>query len=620
MGSTDSLVRFAETSIKLYGSLHFPSSPAPVRLKEHYVDLKFTDSMGRSFQIADLQNLGPRLVLVGDPGSGKTTALKFLTVYQSEQFIARRSSTLPVYLALRELRSDDKRPLIEVIGLTDELPSSIKLLLLLDGLDEIPGHRRAAVVQAAHDVGARYPSCQIILASRPAGLSPPPPDEFRFVHIESLDTLQTRAFISSLAANPSQIEAFESSIASAKYLEGLAHSPLLIRLLWEVYRTHAYLPTVRADLYQTISDFLLSSWDVLRGISRQRSRLDLRSIHDLLETLALNAFSDSKYFLSTVEFRQAISQHLEVSGLPADQLDPVTEQLLSSGIVVERSVDSVAFMHLTFMEFYAAKRLVESFPMRLKQLVIESAPSAREVILFAAGMILDVAPLVEAAVDRRELILAANCLREGRTENRALESYVIDQLRRELGSDLVGKLAGTPSDSESPQPESIHETLSRQYSMLQEPGLKRHEKGKLFEEFMERFFRQSFDVVDLNTNTENGEIDITLENVGTDPFWYELGGDILVECKNWESSRPLKETATFANKVRMSRGRLGFFVSVNGFTEDAIRTLKNQVADRDAPLIVPISGDEIKRMLENKEKFDLFFKDAIRKMKHLHKW
>lgn len=40
----------------------------------------------------------------------------------------------------------------------------------------------------------------------------------------------------------------------------------------------------------------------------------------------------------------------------------------------------------------------------------------------------------------------------------------------------------------------------------------------------------------------------------------------------------------------MSRGKLGFFVSVSGFTEDALRTLKNQVADRDVPLIIPING------------------------------
>ena len=171
-----------------------------------------------------------------------------------------------------------------------------------------------------------------------------------------------------------------------------------------------------------------------------------------------------------------------------------------------------------------------------------------------------------------------------------------------------------------PQLESIHSILKRQFEEVRNPKLSSHEKGKRFEEFAERFFRQTFNVVDINRNTENGEVDLILENTGRDPFWVECGGDIFVECKNWDTSRPLKETATFSNKVRMSRGRLGLFVSVSGFTEDALRTLKNQVADRDAPLIVPISGESIERMLDHREKFDLFFKEEIRKIKHLHKW
>lgn len=197
---------------------------------------------------------------------------------------------------------------------------------------------------------------------------------------------------------------------------------------------------------------------------------------------------------------------------------------------------------------------------------------------------------------------------------------MLDQLQRELGTDLIKKLAGGIIDEKRPQQETIHSVLRRQLSAIRSDTLPSHEKGKRFEEFAERFFRQSFNVIDVNRNTENGEIDLILENTGTDPFWTEWGGDIFVECKNWNKSRPLKETAVFTNKVRMSRGKLGFFVSVSGFTEDALRTLKNQVADRDAPLIVPITGELIENMLDHREKFDLFFRESIRKIKHLHKW
>ena len=219
-----------------------------------------------------------------------------------------------------------------------------------------------------------------------------------------------------------------------------------------------------------------------------------------------------------------------------------------------------------------------------------------------------------------KLTIAANCLREGRTENRVLEAYVLDQFQRELGSELIKKLAGGVIEEKRPQPESIHSLLRRQLAEVRDPDLPSHEKGKRFEEYAERFFRQTFNVVDVNRNTENGEIDLILENTGTDPFWTEWGGDIFVECKNWDTSRPLKETAVFSNKVRMSRGKLGFFVSVSGFTEDALRTLKNQVADRDAPLIVPITGESMESMLDHREKFDLYFRESIRKIKHLHKW
>ena len=367
------------------------------------------------------------------------------------------------------------------------------------------------------------------------------------------------------------------------------------------------------------ADFLLSTWDTSKGISRRQNTLNLRTVHRLLENIAFDALTSSQYRIPFPKIRAAVGEVFKSAGLHHDGIEPLIEQLLSSGIIIRTDPESISFAHLTFMEFYAAKRMVET-PRKLASLLVEAGPIAKETILFAAGMMLDVAPLVEAAVDRRELILAANCLREGRTENSVLEAYVLDQLRRELGSELIKKLVVGDIQEKRPQPEGIHSQLRRQLAEVLDSALPPQKKGKIFENFAERFFRQSFNIVDLNVNTENGEIDLIVENTGTHPFWTEWGGDIFVECKNWNTSRPLKETAAFSNKVRMSRGKLGFFVSVSGFTEDALRTLKNQVADRDAPLIVPITGESMQFMLDHREQFDLFFRDAIRKIKHLHKW
>ncbi len=619
MANIDPLIQFAKKTIQGNIDINFPGSPDTRSLKSSYIELSISDSEGRSKPVGDLLSEGSRLILVGEPGAGKTTALKHFSIFKSEEFLEGKNNVLPIYIPLRQVSFENHKTIYDFTGLQEKLISKIPLLLLLDGLDELQTEFRLLAITMIAELSAQYPNSQIIIASRPAGLSPAPPDEFRYYHLESLSSVQAQSFVKNLSKDEAQTKAFSEILKSVSFLQGLSQNPLLIQLLWQVYRYNNYLPTVRSEIYQTTCDFLLSTWDSARGVSQRQNHLDILTVHNILEIIAFDAFKSSEYHIPYSKIISIICEYFETRLLHYDSAESILDQLLSSGIVIKSGPESISFAHLTFMEFYAAKRLM-NFPRKLASLLVETGPIAKETILFASGMMLDVAPLVESAVDRRELILAANCLREGRTENRILEAYVLDQLQRELGSDLIKKLAGGVLEEKRPQPESIHSKLRRQFSEIRESNLPSNEKGKKFERFAERFFRQTFNVVELNRNTENGEIDLILENTGTDPFWTEWGGDIFVECKNWNSSRPLKETALFSNKVRMSRGKLGFFVSVAGFTEDALRTLKNQVADKDAPLIVPITGDEIEVMLDHREKFDLFFRNVIRKIKHLHKW
>ena len=559
---------------------------------------------------------GTRLVVVGEAGSGKTTALKEFAVKRSEEYIEGTSDALPVYLLLRELEPSKATNLQSWLSLLPKQLDAQPLLLLLDGLDEVHPSARVEVRRAIAEANSQLTKSQIVVATRPSGLSPPLPDSFRFYYLEPLGVSQAFDIIAKLATDKDQVERFRGALTRSSSLLGLLRTPLLLQLLWRAFESEGRVPSIRADIYQTATDLLLYSWDSARMIRRDVSGLSIERVHDVLGALAAEAFEKSRHQISHGDLLKILKRHLPAR---SEASATVSDQLLSSGLLVQSDATHVAFAHLSFLEFYAARYFIRT-PLKLASLIASADSQTREVALFAAGMMLDVAPLVEAAVDRRELLLAAGCLREGRTENRNLEAYVLDELRRELGSDLVTRLADGLAQGNPDSNESVHSHLLRLLAECGQGNQLPHEKGKRFEQFCARLFEQAFRVIAQNTSTENGEVDLILENTGTDPFWSEWGGDILVECKNWNSSRPLKETAAFAQKVRSSRGRLGFFVSMDGFTEDAVRTLRNQVADRDAPLIVPITGAEISTMLENREKFDLFFREVIRKMKHLHKW
>ncbi|MBV8615328.1 MAG: hypothetical protein JOY66_16405 [Acetobacteraceae bacterium] len=65
-------------------------------------------------------------------------------------------------------------------------------------------------------------------------------------------------------------------------------------------------------------------------------------------------------------------------------------------------------------------------------------------------------------------------------------------------------------------------------------------------------------------------------------------------------------------KVAQSRRRLGFMVSHSGFALDALYSLRAQATNPNAPMVVPITGDGIRRFLQTGEASADFFKSAYR--------
>jgi hypothetical protein len=131
-------------------------------------------------------------------------------------------------------------------------------------------------------------------------------------------------------------------------------------------------------------------------------------------------------------------------------------------------------------------------------------------------------------------------------------------------------------------------------------------KGKLLERLTEILFtsNNAFELVDKRVSTGDEEIDLVIKNNIDRPFWISFGSPLFfIECKNWSSQVGTKELRDFEIKLQnhAKLAKVGFFVSLNGFTSQVFSELKR--LGRDEYHIVLIKGDDIKNYLSSKIDF-----------------
>jgi hypothetical protein len=602
-------------------------------INELFVQLPLKTVDGNPVPTETLFEFHHRVIAVGIAGTGKTTFLRFFSSLEARKYIlAPEDNPCPIFISGRDLSGTDtvKKFLVRVSDLiskrtsteigTDELERLFSLgrvSLILDGLDEIPQTVNTAnVIYTLSDFARYFPNSQILLSSRPSDLGISFPG-FSYLYLSDFDSDKVRQLIFALAEGDRETaERFLTALSEQRSLRALSTTPLLLSLLWNVFRVRGSVPQTSALLYSDFTDFLLTARDA-RTTGGNKTSLTLDGKHRLLERIAVHQF---EYNLTAglEEISELISRSAQEFHIEKREEPYVLEELLSSGLLVEVSRSAVQFVHLSFLEYYVAKALVRT-PQNLINLV--SRPNAHQILVFACAMVSDVAPIIQAAIETRQLALAAKCISHGRTDNQQLAEYVVHEFIEEFGEPFAKLLLKVLDNRKEEKPEADpYVSLLRKWDGYSQDNLAAHIKGSRFEEFAIEFFSQSFAVVSHDLNTENGELDLILEIIKKDSFWIEFGGDVFVECKNWASNIPLKDVGAFVAKVTQGRVKLAFFISASGFTGDAEERLRIQASNVAAPLIVPINGIDIKEMLQKREYFEEFFKRKIRDIKYLRKW
>jgi hypothetical protein len=402
-----------------------------------------------------------RLAIIANPGFGKTTLTRYLTLsfadqsYKSEDESRDIKGLFPVLLLLRTIYSqiqDETTPLLLdlMVQQIKRLPKGHnlppfeqwlrtqlqkgELLIMFDGLDEVPVSHRERVSRWINWQMQAY-SSQFILTSRPHGydstlfrgvqqiaiLAFTNKDKDAFIRQWYQATLwihkweplwrnsqrksESERLTLEQAEAQSQAEAREraedlySQIfgKKAEYLNALAENPLLVTIIAATHQAFDSLPRYRKDLYKRIFDLLLE-----HRPNRRETRLTIPTAEDnqkILQVLALNLIQNEQTQFTTAQGAEWIEARL-TQLRPDESLTPETflRQIQDiSGVLAGGESDLYQFTHKTFQEYLAALELMQQ---RKGALVTEQFHNSNweEVICFYAALT-DPVPFIDFALE-----------------------------------------------------------------------------------------------------------------------------------------------------------------------------------------------------------------------------
>ncbi|WP_347403550.1 NACHT domain-containing protein [Solwaraspora sp. WMMD406] len=369
--------------------------------------------------VLDAVRTNAQSLVLGDPGTGKTTLLKHLALTHalalaSGNPVQGKPARFPIYLRIGDYARQGypeqgigeflpgylNRLECRTAGLADLLRRELdagRCLVLLDGLDEIASAElRRGVVEAVTRFVTAYArhGNRFVVTSRIAGYSAAPlPEPFVAVRLQDMDQETIDRFLevycreveraetpdksdpAIVQAGQQEAAAIREALATNPGVRRLAANPLLLTALVLVHRASGRLPHRRVEAYIEVCNALGRTWRTAQGVAAA----DLPDERMLTRWLTELGFwmhehrpegAASQLELLTVLGPLWAKHHgVEWDPTVVEAADPLSTDAgvgviefvdkadRHTGLLIERAPGRYGFPHLTFEEYYAGRAL-----------------------------------------------------------------------------------------------------------------------------------------------------------------------------------------------------------------------------------------------------------------------
>lgn len=334
----------------------------PVRIDEENLALIMEKRRMPFLQLKSILTRDRRIILVGDPGVGKSGALAKLTINmlkESSSLIFKGASKkqaigIPVLVSGKEiLEVDTSEALLKKYLVTPEIGHRFKIqVLMVDALDEVPPTQGIEVIGKAEKF-SREQDCSLLITSRKIDIIKTPPGGFEKYELLPFEYGQAIKLFEKLASSKQIIGSLRDGLEKIKFRIPMV--PLSLILLIDLVEERKEIPASITELYERFYELMLGRWDKDKGIEvlfeyYVKSRF-------LAELAFMEFLKKERLEISKKEFEDFFDNYATRYGWDKGSLEGFMKEIRRAGIL--RMGETVLFRHRSFLDYFGARYIFE---------------------------------------------------------------------------------------------------------------------------------------------------------------------------------------------------------------------------------------------------------------------